>query len=815
MKRTLLFVIGAFLFLSTNSIAQVYVDQFDDADAGNIEGPAVFTFGEADSELTINVANNGMWDAISYQTNDAGTEVNVDATGNNKVYIRAKASSVGTQLRMDLQDTGDFATTEAGITKTLTTEFNVLEFDFTGNYVDGGYGGTGCAVGTGPCAVDGSVIRQMLFYVNPGAGAFTGSVVIDYISFGEEPTTDIMSEVFQDHMDSDSSLTSFGNNHDGYTLVQSGSEISITGDGTLDLYDAIGYTIRNPQTWEDFDIDASAGDNRLYIKVKSTVDGTALRLDLQDIDGYITTQGSVTKIIGTEYSVFAFDYNGTYNDLGYGGTPCTADTAPCPVDPTRIGSIVLYINPGAGEFLGTLTIDYISFGTSLEPPGAEPELVYEDHFNDEMTNTIGESAGFSVDEIGTEMIFTGDGTAGQYAAISYLLFDQATGDQVVVDMTPAQGKVYVKAKTDSDVAVPLRIDLIDTANYHTSLTALRKNVGTEYTTYEYDFFANYQDGGYGGTACETGPCPVDETAITQVLFYVDPDVGGFDGTVTIDFFSIGVPLEDDAGGGPIGMANYMDPIDDNTSLFITPAGGITTATANGEWVLTGDGTSPMWTQSQYELHNDGGDLILGNVADSEDKIFIRAKASADGTPLRIDLQDNQGYVTNLAPPTNNLTTEYVVYEYNYSGVYTDGAYGGSPCMVQGCEVDGQRVPTLQFFIDPGGENFEGSVTIDWISFGTPLNETNVIEPSKLNAIKVFPNPASDYLNVAFDLVQASKVNINVYDIFGKLHQNIANLQLSQGESIQELDLDGLSAGMYILQLEVDGLSAGTKRFTKF
>ncbi|MEM6699873.1 MAG: hypothetical protein AAF599_15830, partial [Bacteroidota bacterium] len=611
--------------------------------------------------------------------------------------------------------------------------------------------GTPCTSDTAPCTVDGSRTQQLVFFINPGAGGFAGTVVIDYIAFGEEPEGIIASDVLQDNFDSDSYNTSFGYPGTAYTFTRDGSEMIISGDGTAGIFEAIGYGIRNPNTWEDTDIDVS-GNNKLFIKVKSSVENTAFRVDVQDIDGFVNTQGSVTKIIGTEYQVIEYNYAGTYSDLGFGGTPCTENTAPCPVDPTRIGNLVIFINPGVGEFMGDITIDYLSFGKSLEPEGDAPVLIFGDHFNNNETDWIGDAAGFVVAESGTEWTITGDGTAPPFSALAYSL-NNGEGEAVALDMTPAKNKVFIRAKTEQGTA-PLRIDVVDSSGFVSSIASLTKVLSEEYVTYEYDFTGSYTDGGFGGSPCETGPCSVDPTAITTLLLYVDPAVGGYEGVVTIDFISIGQELGEDNSVelGPIGLINYNDLMDANTSFFVSETGGLASSFENDEWTIDGDGTSGAFSPVVYTLHNDLGEEIRADAVGSNNKLFVRAKADVAETVLRVDLQDGQGFVTNANSVSNTLTEEYAVYEYDYTNAYNDGGFGGSPCTsdTAPCPVDGERIDNLQLFINPGAGMFNGKLSIDWISFGEAL--TKVHDISKLATLRAFPNPTASNVFLDYELV---------------------------------------------------------------
>ncbi len=817
MKKQLLLLL-ALVLCTQGLVAQVYVDEFDNGDPILMGGAATFSFSESDDELTVSAdGTGGPWDVFTYQPHDmaTGEAITVDATGNNKIFIKAKASNVGTQLRMDVQDAEGYLTSLAGITKTLTTEYIILEYDFSGQYSDGGFGGTPCTSDTAPCEVDGSQTTQLLFYVNPGAGGYAGDVVIDYIAFGEEPTGVIVSTVFQDHFDDvDSTVTSFGTDvPESFELIQEGTELTIRGDGNAGPWDALGFDIRNQNTWEPIDIDISE-NHKLFIKIKSSVPNTAFRIDVQDIDGFITTQGSITKLVDTEYSVIEYNYVGTYNDLGYGGTPCTESTAPCPVDPTRVGSLVFYIEPGVGAYLGDLTIDYISFGNSLEEPGDGPQFIYGDHFNNNTTDWTADTPGFIGSEEGTEWTITGDGTGGQYAALAYSLHTE-DGEPLVLDLTSAKNKFFIKAKASTG-EVPLRVDLIDTTGYATSLAGLTKIITGDYEIYEYDFTGNLTDGGYGGTACETGPCPVDGTAIETVLIYIDPVQGAYEGAVTIDFVSFGQPLGEDEiiELGPVGIINYSDQMDDNTSLYVNDMDGLVSSFASDIWTITGNGTSGAFAPVVYDLHNDVGEFERVDVVGSNNILYVMAKADVDGTVLRIDVQDGQEFVSNQIGVANTLTTEYAVYEYNYEGAYLDGGYGGSPCTSETapCEVDGQRIDRLQFFINPGEGMFNGMLDIDWISFGEVL--TSIQDYSKLSSLRAFPNPSSDKVFLDFALVNAANININVYDNLGRLVAREYQGQIAVGSNQQSINLSQLQAGIYFLQLQADGASAGTLRVVK-
>ena len=971
MMKNLLTILLAFCITSLTT-AQVYIDEFDDGDQSNVFYNNGYSGSEADGEWTITGdGSGGAFDIFGYNVvDDAGAPISIDLTGNNKVYVRAKASNLGTQLRMDAIDADGYATTLAGFTKTCVNDYTVFEFDFSGNYSDGGYGGTPCDASTAPCDVDGTRITNFFFFVNPGQGSWAGSVVIDYISVGLEPDGQVASSVWQDHFDNIESLGYMGT---GSTLVNSvGNSLwSITGDGTNGPWDPVNILMGNPETGDTIDVSVAEGNDKVFIRMRTDVPNTSIRLDLMDINDMATTAGSITKIISDEWATYEFNFAGSYQDLAYGGTGCTA--GPCPVDAERIANMILFVNPGVEAFVGQVDIEYISVGTALEggaggegvlvygdhfssdsgligtggafelevnnstlsitglgvdapfaavsytcyddtggiavdatgnnklfikarssvantrlrvdlqdsegyvttipsftrvideeysvieldfaasyvdggyggtpcdagpcpvdgtmitgllfypnpadgmfegvididyvsfgAPMGEDVIRYSDHFDNEDASQFSDAGGFTVEETGTELTITGDGTAGPYSAFNYTAHDQASGEQLTLDLT-SNNKFYVKAKSTVD-GTPLRIDLVDMPGFATTEPATIRNIGLEYSVLQFDFSGTYTDGGYGGTACDTGPCPVDGTTIQNFLFYIDPDNGGFAGTVTIDWVSTIDPLETiTVNEGPLGVDDYADEFIDNTLDFTTGVDGLTTVAEDGQLKVIGDGTSGPWTPVSYEMH-DGTDTLLVNAVNNDNKLYVRARSTVADLPLRIDVQDKDLFVSSLASLQNLVGTEFSTLEYDYSGNYQDGGFGGTPCTTGPCPVDGQRIQFLQYFLDPGIGMFDGELHIDWISFGEPLT-VNVFETELIDGAKIYPNPASEEMYLEMDTKLNGVVIASIMGMNGKIVQTTDLGNFTAGNNSMKISINGLATGMYFLNVSIDDQAA--------
>jgi hypothetical protein len=76
--------------------------------------------------------------------------------------------------------------------------------------------------------------------------------------------------------------------------------------------------------------------------------------------------------------------------------------------------------------------------------------------------------------------------------------------------------------------------------------------------------------------------------------------------------------------------------------------------------------------------------------------------------------------------------------------------------------------------------------------------TSIDDPlSKLIDLKVFPNPAVDYINILIEDVDVKNVKIELYNLEGKL---IYNEQWENSGSAHQLQLNNFSSSQYILRI---------------
>lgn len=100
-------------------------------------------------------------------------------------------------------------------------------------------------------------------------------------------------------------------------------------------------------------------------------------------------------------------------------------------------------------------------------------------------------------------------------------------------------------------------------------------------------------------------------------------------------------------------------------------------------------------------------------------------------------------------------------------------------------------------------------------YSTHLTSVNDIvtvhDPGMLTSLEtnIYPNPASEQLNIGYSLDKASDVEIILLDELGRPVRNVSRGKLSQGKYSEQLNISDLAAGMYYVRLQA-GEIAETK-----
>jgi hypothetical protein len=112
----------------------------------------------------------------------------------------------------------------------------------------------------------------------------------------------------------------------------------------------------------------------------------------------------------------------------------------------------------------------------------------------------------------------------------------------------------------------------------------------------------------------------------------------------------------------------------------------------------------------------------------------------------------------------------------------------------------------------GGETYEYRLEAVLADESTEILGTASCAPTPpaFAITRLYPNPASDVLNIALTLPQSGEVTIELYDLTGRVVAS-KNIQVvSAGEFSENLDVSGLANGVYTLRATQASLSASER-----
>ncbi|WP_299012185.1 glycoside hydrolase family 9 protein [uncultured Polaribacter sp.] len=203
---------------------------------------------------------------------------------------------------------------------------------------------------------------------------------------------------------------------------------------------------------------------------------------------------------------------------------------------------------------------------------------------------------------------------------------------------------------------------------------------------------------------------------------------------------------------------YVDNFDDNI-ISIAQSSAFDFEIVDNNLEISGNGSGGMWAAMTYTMHDAGVSKTID--LSVSPKLYIKAKAN-QGLEFRIDLQDETGYVTNLQATSVNIGTSFAVYEFDFTGKFLDGAFGG-PCTNGPCVVNSSKITNLSIFARPGVGAYTGKITIDWLSIGAPFEEG--AQPS---------NYEIRYNQVGYFVDRTKILSVNSAQPFANLNYTIKN-----------------------------------------
>ncbi|MFW5706676.1 MAG: T9SS type A sorting domain-containing protein [Bacteroidota bacterium] len=221
---------------------------------------------------------------------------------------------------------------------------------------------------------------------------------------------------------------------------------------------------------------------------------------------------------------------------------------------------------------------------------------------------------------------------------------------------------------------------------------------------------------------------------------------------------------------------------------------------------------------QYELNKWAGFSLSGEwfvqdntlYYDIEGEIFMEtANPQKDLRLLVVGVEDSVAF--DSPPGSNGEDTFYNVMRFfapDAQGTrITPDAFDGSIAMQKSMpwieQLDTAKMTLMLFVQDFQSKEIYQAVFMDHNIFMDPDDPTSIVDPHTPE-INVFPNPASDFITIAFRDNHLPQVGI-IYDLQGR---QVLREYLYEGHT-GTLDVSGLTPGVYILHL-----TSREKRITK-
>jgi hypothetical protein len=120
--------------------------------------------------------------------------------------------------------------------------------------------------------------------------------------------------------------------------------------------------------------------------------------------------------------------------------------------------------------------------------------------------------------------------------------------------------------------------------------------------------------------------------------------------------------------------------------------------------------------------------------------------------------------------------------------------------------------TFQYAVWDTGGNYLGiyppndQILLNISVFGRE-SALDVKEHNSLNSefnFYLYPNPASEVLNIEFELKNTKKVNINIFDLYGRKISGGITRIYGNGDNELKFDISGINTGYYLCRIKING-----------
>jgi hypothetical protein len=203
----------------------------------------------------------------------------------------------------------------------------------------------------------------------------------------------------------------------------------------------------------------------------------------------------------------------------------------------------------------------------------------------------------------------------------------------------------------------------------------------------------------------------------------------------------------------------------------------------------------------------------GNLVNVPVKVLTNGKSLG---ALQLDLKYDTAYLEFKNVEVTDKIMKWTSYLNPSNGLLS---WGGADLTNSNLLVDGELAFTLQFVAKKPQDSWATAAI--WTSekyVGDDKAKDMVITPAMgiievrrkgivamkdISSLLIFPNPATDYVQIQFKVEEESNVNLSLYNEVGQLIQTILDTKMPKGSYTYTPSLERLSNGTYILTLKTN------------
>jgi len=273
--------------------------------------------------------------------------------------------------------------------------------------------------------------------------------------------------------------------------------------------------------------------------------------------------------------------------------------------------------------------------------------------------------------------------------------------------------------------------------------------------------------------------------------------------------------------------------DQTNDEIIIPLNGVALGVTVIEWTTSGTGTfddvnmpNAVYSPSLADIAAGAVTLTMGSFACPEvaDEAIVDINEQVCLLPIRlsdfaaalVDVKDHcEGIKVTWTTETEE-NTDYYILESSANGADFEFVgrinAAGNSLTVQNYTLTDTDINSINYYrltaydLDGTTESFMMGNTVQTDCFGN-------IAPNTIS--ELFPNPVhnNDMVSLKVNVTETTNAIIQVKDLNGRTVSNVP-VNLSQGESIVEFNLDGLNAGIYFVNINGDNWTTDFKKLVK-